>query len=300
VDEALALIDRFSRRAVYSFAALLVVLTDLLDWATGETISVSFFYMLPILIATWKGGLVPGLVVNGLCAVMRLLVVIKWEGPDLLREPALYWNLIVEGVFFITLTLIAAALRNLNARQSLLARTDSLTGLANRRAFYERAELELSRFRRFQEELTLAYVDVDNFKVVNDELGHEAGDDLLRNVAATFLRRVRATDLVARLGGDEFALLLSGTPAAAARTLLGELSGTLADEMTRQSWPVTFSIGAVTFLRPPASADEMLRRVDELMYRVKREGKAGIRHAVFPEMPADRGEKSSAPLAASP
>jgi diguanylate cyclase (GGDEF)-like protein len=300
VDEALALIDRFSRRAVYSFAALLVVLTDLLDWATGETISVSFFYMLPILIATWKGGLVPGLVVNGLCAVMRLLVVIKWEGPDLLREPALYWNLIVEGVFFITLTLIGAALRDLNARQSLLARTDSLTGLANRRAFYERAELELSRFRRFQEELTLAYVDVDNFKVVNDELGHEAGDDLLRNVAATFLRRVRATDLVARLGGDEFALLLSGTPAAAARTLLAELSGTLADEMTRQSWPVTFSIGAVTFLRPPASADEMLRRVDELMYRVKREGKAGIRHAVFPEMPGDRGEKSSAPLAASP
>ena len=296
----LELIDRLSGRTVYSVAALLVFLTNLLDWATGEEISVSFFYMLPILIATWKGGLLPGLVLNGFCAAMRLLIVFRWEGTDLLRVPALYWNLVVEGVFFITLTLIAAALRDLNARQSLLARTDSLTGLANRRAFYERAELELSRSRRLGEELTLAYLDVDDFKRVNDELGHEAGDDLLRNVAETFLRRVRSTDLVARLGGDEFALLLSATGTAAAKVLVAELHGTLAAEMKRQSWPVTFSIGAVTFLRPPASADEMLRRVDELMYRVKREGKAGIRHAVFPEMPGDRGEKSSAPLAASP
>jgi diguanylate cyclase (GGDEF)-like protein len=300
MDRALALIDSLSGRTVYSVAALFAGLIALLDRATGEEVSVSFFYILPILLASWKGGLLPGLVFNGICATLRILLIVSWEGPQLLRNPALYWTLLFEGVFFVTLTLIASALRNLHIRQSLLARTDPLTGVANRRAFYERAELELSRARRNPEELTVAYLDVDDFKRINDELGHEAGDDLLRNVAETFLRRIRSTDLVARLGGDEFALLLSATGTTAARMLLTELFGTLAAEMLRQSWPVTFSVGAVTFTRPPASTDDLLRRVDEMMYRVKREGKGGIRLAVFPEMPGEWGEKSSASLAASP
>ncbi|HSB37406.1 MAG TPA: GGDEF domain-containing protein, partial [Thermoanaerobaculia bacterium] len=166
------------------------------------------------------------------------------------------------------------------------ARTDVLTGVANRRSFYERAELEISRARRVPEPLTVAYVDVDDFKRVNDELGHEAGDDLLRSVAATFVGRVRSTDLVARLGGDEFAILLASTSAEASKTLLDELHRTLGAEMARQAWPVTFSVGAVTFARPPVSADDMLRRVDEVMYRVKKEGKAALRHETFPSMPA--------------
>ncbi|MGE5344524.1 MAG: GGDEF domain-containing protein [Acidithiobacillales bacterium] len=296
----LELVERLPGRVVYGVAALLVGLVSLLEWMAGEDVSVSFFYMLPILLATWKGGLFPGFILNASCAAIRLLLVVVWQGPDLLRRPALYWDLVFEGVFFITLTLIAAALRDLNLRQSLLARTDPLTGVANRRAFYERAELELSRMRRLMEELTVAYIDVDDFKQVNDELGHEAGDDLLRDVAATFVGRVRSTDLVARLGGDEFALLLSATGSGAARALLDELCATLAAEMTRQSWPVTFSVGAVTFARPPASANDLLRRVDEMMYRVKREGKGGLRHVVFPEMSEGRSEKSSAPVAASP
>ena len=278
-------LEHLPRRIVYGNALLVTVLIALLDWKTGENVTFSFFYIVPILLVTWTGGRGPGLVLNVACAAVRLAFVLHWQGADPFGKPALYWNLVVEGVFFLTLTFITAALRELNAQQRLLARTDALTGVANRRAFYERADLELSRSRRLQEALTVAYLDVDDFKRVNDELGHEAGDTLLRNVAATFVGRVRATDLVARLGGDEFALLLSDTGAAAARTLLAELYSTLVTEMARQSWPVTFSIGAVTFLRPPVSPDDMLRHVDELMYRVKREGKAGVKHDVFPEMP---------------
>jgi diguanylate cyclase (GGDEF)-like protein len=183
------------------------------------------------------------------------------------------------------MTLLASALRRLADEQRQLARTDALTGVANRRAFYERADLELSRMRRLPEAMTVAYVDVDDFKRINDTMGHEAGDDLLRNVADTFLHRVRTTDLVARLGGDEFALLLPATGSEAALALLSELIQTLGGEMKRQAWPVTFSIGAVTFIRPPASADDLLRRVDQLMYKVKREGKAGVKHEIFPSMP---------------
>jgi diguanylate cyclase (GGDEF)-like protein len=285
VGGILAAVERLPRSVVYGTAALLVALIALLDSLMGEDVSVSFFYMVPILLVTWTGGFRPGFVLNGLCAGLRLALVVRWQGPDLFGKPGLYWNLVVEGIFFVTLTFIAAALRRQHDQQSLLARTDALTGVANRRSFYERAELEISRSRRLQEPLTVAYVDVDDFKKVNDELGHEAGDDLLRSVAATFVRRVRSTDLVARIGGDEFALLLSATSSGAARTLLGELYATLASEMGRHAWPVTFSIGAVTFLRPPGSVDDLLRHVDELMYAVKREGKANVKHGVFPEMP---------------
>lgn len=281
----LAALERLPRWVVYGGSVLLVALIALLDWVTGEDVSVSFFYMVPILLVTWEGGPVPGFLLNGFCAALRLALVVHWQRPGLFAKPGLYWNLLVEGVFFVTLTLIAAALRRQHDQQSLLARTDALTGVANRRSFYERAELEMSRARRLQEALTVAYVDVDNFKKVNDELGHEAGDDLLRSVAATFVRRIRSTDLVARIGGDEFALLLSATSAGAARTLLGELYATLASEMARHAWPVTFSIGAVTFLRAPGSVDDLLRHVDGLMYAVKREGKANVKHGVFPEMP---------------
>ena len=285
MERLLEAIERFPKSGVYGFSVLLVLLIALVDRATGEGVSVSFFFILPILLVTWTGGRVPGLVLNALCASLKLASVLSWQGPDLFRRPALYWNLVVEGAFFLTLTFIAASLRDLHGQQHLLARTDPLTGVANRRAFYERAELELSRSRRLPEVLTVAFLDVDDFKRVNDALGHEAGDELLRSVAATFVRRVRSTDLVARLGGDEFALLLPATGAGAARSVLSELYATLVSEMARLSWPVTFSIGAVTFMRPPVSTDDMLRRVDELMYEVKREGKAGVKHQVFPEMP---------------
>ncbi|MFI5180243.1 MAG: GGDEF domain-containing protein [Thermoanaerobaculia bacterium] len=277
-------LERLPKRTVFGVSVLLIVLIGLLDWVTGEDISVSIFYMVPILLATWRGGTAPGLLMNALCAPVRLLLVILWQGSDLLRKPELYWNLVVEGSIFITLTLITSALRRHVEEQRLLARTDSLTGVANRRAFYERAELELSRARRFHEPLSVAYVDVDDFKRINDDLGHDAGDELLTNVAGIFQRRVRTTDLVARLGGDEFALLLPSTGSEASLTLLSELFQTLGAEMERQAWPITFSIGAVTFLRPPASVDDVLRHVDELMYRVKEEGKAGVKHAIFPLM----------------
>lgn len=278
-------LERLPKTVVYGLSVGLAILIGFLDGTMGKEISVSFLYMVPILLAAWRGGVLPGLLLNALCASARLWLIVRWQGPNLFRKPELYWNLLFEGMIFITLTLITAALRRLVEEQRLLARTDVLTGVANRRAFYERAELELSRSRRFQEPVSVAYVDVDDFKRINDELGHEAGDELLKSVASTFGHRVRTTDLVARLGGDEFALLLPSTGAEASLALLSELFRTLVAEMEQQSWPVTFSIGAVTFLRPPVSVDELLRRVDELMYGVKRDGKAGVKHEVFPSMP---------------
>ncbi len=129
--------------------------------------------------------------------------------------------------------------------------------------------------------MTVLYADVDHFTPVNDRLGHAEGDALLCAVASTAMREVRALDVVARLGGDEFALLLPETGLAAARQATERLQAALAREMAGRDWPVTFSIGAMTYLDPPASTDEMLRHADGLMYQVKRDGGNAVRHDVY-------------------
>jgi diguanylate cyclase (GGDEF)-like protein/PAS domain S-box-containing protein len=166
-------------------------------------------------------------------------------------------------------------------REKELARTDMLTGLANRRAFYEALQIERARSARYGRPVTLVYLDLDNFKRVNDTLGHAVGDELLACVADLLRRTLRASDTVGRLGGDEFAVLLPETNAQAAEVLLQKLSSVLADTMRAKQWPVTFSMGAAAFLDNPASVEEMIRTADELMYSVKKSGKNRISVALM-------------------
>ncbi len=159
-----------------------------------------------------------------------------------------------------------------------LARCDALTGLANRRAFYERAESERKRAIRYTRPLSLAYIDLDNFKQVNDTSGHEAGDQLLVSVASVLQNNLRAEDFAARLGGDEFALLLPESGHAAAAFVITKLHRLLTSAMQEKGSAVTFSMGLVTYEVAPESAEQMVQKADELMYSVKHHGKNAIRH----------------------
>ena len=170
---------------------------------------------------------------------------------------------------------LAAAL----AAEKELSRSDPLTGLPNRRAFYEVALAEADRARRYRHPLSLAYLDVDNFKQVNDDYGHDAGDELLVRVAEVLRRNLRNNDTVARLGGDEFAMLLPETPASATDAVIGKLQAKLDYAAIDNDWPVNFSIGMITFTSPPTDVDEMLRAADQLMYSVKRDRKSRVAQA---------------------
>ena len=158
------------------------------------------------------------------------------------------------------------------------ARTDPLTGLFNRRAFLEELPRHLDRLDREDEGGTLMFVDLDNFKPVNDRLGHEVGDQVLVAVAKMLRNLVRPTDLVARLGGDEFAIWMNGadhmTAAERAEQLRVHAPTALAEIAPGTELPISMSIGIAS--RPSGSGEtieSVMRRADMAMYAVKRGGR---------------------------
>ncbi|MGA2846425.1 MAG: diguanylate cyclase [Candidatus Acidiferrales bacterium] len=164
---------------------------------------------------------------------------------------------------------LAVALDN----EKSLSRSDHLTHLANRRAFEESLEMECKRSRRYNRPITLVYMDLDDFKKVNDGRGHQTGDQVLAAVAEALRSSLRATDTVARLGGDEFAILLPETDAQVAPVIMKKLNAVLQNLVQRTRWPVGFSFGVVSFPAPLDSPEAMLAVADKLMYEAKRTGK---------------------------
>ena len=141
---------------------------------------------------------------------------------------------------------------------------------------------EIGRAQRTQRPITFCYIDLDNFKSVNDTHGHETGDELLRHVVGALSAHVRPTDLLARVGGDEFAILLPETDYDQAHAVLKRLVAELRAEMNSNNWPVTGSIGAITYTSVPGSVDAMVRRADDLMYDAKKHGKNRLIHQQWP------------------
>ncbi len=262
----------------------IVLCVGVADYLTGTETSVILFYLAPIGFGTWYVSTRAGMFLSTAAALVSIASDALHRlgtGEGGVAPVLAVWNGLVQLGTSIALVLMLSALRSRLEQQELLARTDALTHIANRRAFFEAATLELERTRRNGRPLTLAYVDCDDFKDVNDTRGHAEGDALLVEVARTIRAGTRAVDAVARLGGDEFGLLLPETDAVEARALLSRLRATLLAAMERNGWRVGFSMGAATFVVAPASVDEMMARADALMYAAKREDKGTIRYGVF-------------------
>ncbi len=272
-----------SRSGAMAMALGLVLCVAAGDVLTGPDVSFILLYLAPIAFGTWFVSLGGGVVLSIVSAVVSISADVTARmapGENPIPAPVLAWNLVVQLGVYLALVLLLVALKQRLEREQALARTDALTQVPNRRAFISAADLEIERARRHGRPLTFAYVDCDDFKYVNDALGHMEGDRLLRVVAQTLRGATRAVDAVARLGGDEFGLLLPETDGDTATALLARLRATLLAAMARNGWNVGFSIGAATFVTPPRSIDEMMARADELMYEVKRTGKGQTRLAV--------------------
>lgn len=162
-----------------------------------------------------------------------------------------------------------------------LAKVDPLTGAANRRTFHELTQREIERSRRYKYPFTIGYFDLDDFKAINDQFGHQVGDEILCTVAKYAAGRLRKTDLFARLGGDEFVFLLVETGPELAQTITSKFQEDVFRRIQENNSPVTFSIGVLTCINASLTLEEILKKVDDLMYSVKREGKAGIKYSVY-------------------
>ena len=178
--------------------------------------------------------------------------------------------------FFVLAAALITYLRVKQAELQAVIDTDLVTGATSARGFYRHAEREIYRSHRYGHPLTVAYLDLDNFKQVNDTYGHQEGDRLLRIVAQTIKTHIRAADRVARLGGDEFVILFSETDAPSARHAVEKIRAQLLARMQMEYWPVTFSLGVLTCGPNCPGLEDVLREADHLMYSVKKAGKNAV------------------------
>jgi diguanylate cyclase (GGDEF)-like protein len=271
------------RRYLLAVSCLLAaILIGLIRLLTGPEFALSLFYILPIALATWYAGRWFGITVS-------LASAASWLIADLKMLPAFssawipYLNETFRLAVFLIITLILAKSKKTMDGYKALSRTDPLTGIPNRRAFYDLAEMELNKARRYQKPLSVLYVDIDNFKNINDHFGHYTGDTLLCSVAKMIKSNIRAIDILGRFGGDEFVILLAQTGPESVALVARKLKDKLSHLVQRNNWPVTFSIGAVTFERPPARVDQLIDTADSQMYFAKNRGKNRIHYKFVAE-----------------
>jgi diguanylate cyclase (GGDEF)-like protein len=277
VPHLIYFLENQSRLVLISLILSLIGLITLLDTQVPPEVFLAIFYFVPVYIASWFIGRQAGILASLASAASWLLVSYE-QGFDQLHCLIPYCNAGAALVFFLSTTYILSALREALLKAEKLACVDALTGVTNRRHFVELANLELNRALRHQSHLTLAYLDVDNFKALNDQFGHTVGDQVLKLVAQTIKDQLRQSDVIARLGGDEFAILLPETDYESAAIALRRIQLVLLSLMQQHGWATTFSIGAITFTRSPSSVEFMLDQADRLMYHSKHRGKNRLHH----------------------
>jgi diguanylate cyclase (GGDEF)-like protein len=259
---------------------ILVVLFGVLDYVTGNEIVFTLFYFIPIVLVTLAINQRYGLFLSFLSSLT--LLVAEIAAGQTYSHPIFYLlNTLIRTVFYSFVTYLVAALHKSQKEERLAARTDFVTGAVNARYFNELLQMEVERIRRYPHPITVVFIDIDNFKLVNDLFGHKMGDEVLRCIAGELKSQLRSTDCIARLGGDEFALLLPSARQADAEVAISKVHTHLRAEMRRRNLPVTFSMGAVTCVVPPYSAEQIINMADELMYEVKNSTKDNVRFSTW-------------------
>jgi diguanylate cyclase (GGDEF)-like protein len=258
----------------------LVGIVGLLDYITGPEIAFSILYLIPVMLGVWFIGKNFGLAISILSSSVWMYAELA-AGRFYSHVAIHYWNTTTMLSFFLIITLLLERLKTALNTERLLARIDYLTGVLNSRSFYESVTKELERCKRYERPFTVAYLDVDDFKSINDRFGHPTGDIALRTIANVIKKNIRSVDTVARLGGDEFTILFPETSGKAAAKAIQKIKNVIKDEAALKEWTITLSIGILTCKACPPSVEEMMVFVDSLMYSVKRHGKNGIKNSTY-------------------
>ncbi|MBD3346945.1 MAG: diguanylate cyclase [Chitinivibrionales bacterium] len=260
-------------------AFILVVVLGFVDYLTGYRFDFSLIYLIPVLLVAWFIGRWQGFTLAAFSAIIWLIAD-KTAGHDYGGAFYPFWNMITRLLFFSLTSLFLSGVRHSLVKEEELSRIDALTGIMNGVGFSEQAAEEINRSRRFKNPLSIAYMGVNNLKKVNEELGHSIGNAVLRRVAQALLRNCRSFDTVSRIAGDEFAILLPQTGPEQAEAAVSKLQKSCVNTVKLEKWPITFSIGVVTFFSAPTTIDEMIRAADGLMYTAKDQGPNVIKYRI--------------------
>lgn len=262
-------------------AYIIIIIIGLINYFLGSEISFSIFYISAIYLVIWNSNnIVSGYIVSFFCTFI-------WLSIDLISGHKYshffipYWNALIRLSFFILFLYLLYYFKKYYKKVLQIVKIDFLTNIYNIRAFYKFAELERNRAIRNKYYLTLCYIDLDNFKMVNDNFGHQAGNKLLKKIATLIKSNLRITDIVARLGGDEFIVLLPQTELGQSIGIMKKINDIVIDKIKSYKLTITMSIGIANFIKIPSSVDDMIQRADNLMYSAKKEGKNTIKSEII-------------------
>ena len=264
--------DERSARLIWRLSLLSSLVIAAVAFVTEIYIYLEPFLVLPIVFASWYGsnraGVFLALITSVVLAVSR-----EWLSASTFSLQSVIFDGLSHLIAYSILAILITNFRSVHRVEVVAADTDNLTGLNNPRSFYVELSNELLRSKRFKRIFSLAYIDIDNFKNINDSLGHSIGDELLVEVAKCLKSSLRATDTISRLGGDEFVCLLPETGDKDVKNLFSKVKKLLSERMQSHSWPVGFSVGVVTFETLPADVKQAISVADDLMYSVKKDNK---------------------------
>jgi len=249
------------------------------NYFNGEELPVSLFYLIPLVIVSWFLGRNHGVENSVLCGFLGIAVYFLC-GRWFFHSDFVNSDTVIGLGFFISALWLYPAMKQ-HVSEQKLKHEDELTGAANRRTLLEALQKEIDRFERYSRPFSVVYLDVDNFKTINDQMGHNVGDIILQAIVKQAKQFLRRTDTIGRVGGDEFILLLSETEPSATESLITRISKALQNKMNANGWPVTFSIGVITCCDASVSADELVNCADTLMYSVKKNGKNAIAYSQY-------------------
>lgn len=249
-----------------------------IDIWTGSEYSISIFYLIPITIAVFINGRSLGILFSFICAMTWIFSDLS-SGTSYSSVSAIIWNTFVRLLYFLLHTIVLSWLLELVRLHREYSYIDPLTKAANWRYFEVFSNERMKIAAQNQVCISLTYLDIDDFKCINDAYGHATGDLVLVMVADIIRRDLRKNDLLARLGGDEFAILLHDADFKRSLEIMNRINQSVLDEMRKRDWHVTLSIGCIVFRTFSSDLGAMLRQADELMYEAKRNGKNTIRIA---------------------
>lgn len=272
-------VDRVNKKYLAAFALLLDLSLAWADYLTGPLAPFSQLYLIPIFISAFF--------VNGKWTYFIAFLAVLADIPVFMQllqtftlTPVIF-DFSSKLITYFTFAYLTLLLKQVLLKLDELASEDSLTKAKSGRFFYEVGATELARAYRSKQPLSLAYIDLDNFKEVNDTQGHLHGNQLLIEITSSIKTNLRIEDMIGRLGGDEFAILLVQTDQQQAEGVITRIQQDLSKAITPYKTNVTFSIGVITYLgKRLINMEDFVLLADNAMYDIKKTTKNSTRYLV--------------------